>query len=516
MKLTSKFVLFGSFALLAACQQADLTTEEQETLDFKNPNSQAYFEYQSTISVGGEGASEISAFDALTNKLFVVNVEAAEVSVFDISDIHDPQALTSIPITQGNANSVAVYDGKLAVAVEASNKQMPGSIQVYDTQSQSLIANYTVGALPDMVTFSPNGKFIVSANEGEPNDDYTIDPEGSVSIITVDSGEVHTLTFESFNSQEAQLKAQGLRVFGPGATLAQDLEPEYIAIADNSRIAWVSLQENNGMARINLNTKQIEGIFPLGYKDHSLPMNALDASDEDGVTELKNWPVLGMYQPDAIAYAKINGQDLIFSANEGDARDYDGYSEEDRGDDLDLDPAIFMDPSIQDDENLGRLKITTANGDEDGDGLYEKIYCYGGRSFSIWSGTGQLLYDSGNEIGMRTLAAAPERFNFDFGDDPDVDGRSDDKGAEPESVTLLELPGKRFYLFVGLERNSQVLVYDVSNPMQPEFIQLLYHPGDLAPEGVLAIPSKESPTGSDLLIIANEDSGTVSIYENTL
>lgn len=511
MKLTSKLFVFGSLLAVTACQQVDdLTQENQDAIDFKNPNSQAFFEYKNTIQVGGEAASEISAFCSETNKLFVVNVESSEISVFDISDINQPITLSSIPVTNGSPNSVAVHDGLLAVAVEASPKQLPGSIKVYDTDSQQLTASYTVGALPDMVTFSPNGQYIVSANEGEPNDDYTNDPEGSVSIIKTATGAVTTLTFEAFNGQENQLREQGFRIFGPGASVAQDLEPEYVAISDNSSTAWVSLQENNGMAKINLNTKQIEGLYPLGFKDHSLEVNSLDASDKDDIKELKTWPVLGMYQPDAIAYAKINGQDLIFSANEGDARDYDGYSEEERVDDLNLDPSIYA-PSenYQEEENLGRLKTTTANGDTDGDGLVDQIYSYGGRSFSVWSGNGELLYDSGNEIGARTLAETPERFNDD-------DGRSDDKGAEPESVTLLELPGKRFYLFVGLERNDQVLVYDVSNPMQPEFIQILDHAGDEAPEGVLVIPSKESPSGKDLLVISNEDSGTVSIYENSL
>lgn len=511
MKLISKLLFILSILILASCQDTDeLLQTGQESIDFRNQNSQAFFEFKNSIQVGGEGASEISAFCSLTNKLFIVNVLVPEISVYNISDINQPVAEASIPISSGSPNSIAIHKGKLAVAIEASNKQLPGSVKVYDTKSQLLLDSYTVGSLPDMVIFSPNGQFIITANEGEPNDLYTVDPEGSISIITTATQQVTTLTFNDFNGQEAQLKSQGLRIFGPGASLAQDLEPEYVAISDNSSTAWVSLQENNGIARVNLLTKQIEGIFPLGFKDHSLMQNSLDASDADGVKELKTWPVLGMYQPDALAYAKINGMDLIFSANEGDARDYDGYSEEVRVKDLDLDASVY-DPAenYQGNSNLGRLKTTTANGDDDGNGLVEQIYCYGGRSFSIWGANGELLYDSGNEIGARTKLLTEDRFNDD-------DSRSDDKGAEPETVTLLELPGKRFYLFVGLERNDQTLVYDVSNPFSPQFVQILYRAGDEAPEGILAVPAKDSPTGSDLLIISNEDSGTVSIYENIL
>jgi len=209
----------------------------------------------------------------------------------------------------------------------------------------------------------------------------------------------------------------------------------------------------------------------------------------------------------------INGTGYIVTANEGDARDYDGFSEEERADDLLLDPTIFPNAmDLQMDANLGRLEVTTVNGDTDGDGDFDEIVSFGGRSFTIWDDAGNRIYDSGNEIGSRTLALTPDRFNDD-------DGRSDAKGAEPESVAILNLNDERYILFVGLERNDQerndqVLVYDMTNPTAPEFIQLLAHADDEAPEGLLAIPAVDSPSGKDLLLVSNEDSGTVTIYEN--
>src|SRR5690606_8740924 len=158
-----------------------------------------------------------------------------------------------------------------------------------------LVQNYTVGALPDMVMFSPDGKYLVVANEGEPSSDYLTDPNGSISIIEVSSGLVSTLGFDAFNSQLSGLEENGFRVFGPNASLAQDVEPEYVAISYDSKTAWVTLQENNGMAKVNLESKQIEAIYPFGFKDHMLTENMLDASDKDGVTEFKNWPVYGIY-----------------------------------------------------------------------------------------------------------------------------------------------------------------------------------------------------------------------------
>jgi hypothetical protein len=503
MKFRNVMVLAAYSAAFFGCVTDDVNTP------IPIVNTAVNFQYKTTISVGGEGASEISAYDAVSKKLFTVNVESNQISVNNISNLDAPVTETAIDLNAyGSPNSVAVYDGKLAVAVEADTKQNDGKVLVFSTADHSLLKQYTVGALPDMVIFSKDGNLIISANEGEPNDLYTVDPKGTVSIIDLSDDSVTTLDFTSFNAQEAALEAQGFRVFGPNAALAEDVEPEYVAVSADSKTAWVSLQENNGIAKINLTSKTIEAIYPLGYKDYNVVGNEIDGSDKDGVKVLKNWPVLGMYQPDAITAVNINGIEYIFSANEGDSRDYDGFSEEERVDDLTLDETAY--PAISDFQNeinLGRLKTTSTLGDTDNDNDVDVIYSYGARSFSVWSGSGSLVYDSGNSIATETLNATPERFN-------DGDKRSDDKGAEPESVEILNMGDQRYILFVGLERNDQVLVYDVSNPTSPIFLQLLSNAGDEAPEGLLVIPAADSPSGKDLLVVSNEDSGTVSFYEN--
>ncbi|WP_158840796.1 choice-of-anchor I family protein [Polaribacter sp. L3A8] len=502
MKILQKLILVTLLAIVVSCQQ---------TSDPVLPpvNTSVNFQHKTTINIGDEGASEITAFDKTSKKLFTVNVESNEISINNISDLNAPIKETPINLNAyGSPNSVAVFDGKLAIAVENHVKQNLGKVLVFSTADNSLLNEYTVGALPDMVKFSPDGKTIVSANEGEPSDDYTNDPEGSVSIINLENNTVTTLDFTAFNDQEAALESNGFRVFGPNADLAKDVEPEYVAISEDSKTAWVSLQENNGIAKINLATKTIENIYPLGYKDYSLANNSIDASDKDDATQLKNWPVKGIYMPDAIVYVKINGVEYIISANEGDSRDYDGFSEEVRMDDLTLDETIF--PAADDylnKINLGRLKTTTTLGDANNDGKVEELFSYGARSFSIWSANGSLVYDSGNSIATETLALTPDRFN-------DGDKRSDDKGAEPESVEILNLGNERYILFVGLERNDQVLVYDITNPTSPQFLQILSHSGDEAPEGLLVISADDSPTGKDLLVVSNEDSGTITIYEN--
>lgn len=320
-----------------------------------------------------ESAAEIAAYDAASQRLFVVNANSASIEVLDIQNPNNPTKLFEINATDlgGIANSVAVNDGLVAVAVENNDTQQPGLVAFYDIDG-TLLNTVPVGALPDMLTFTPDGQTILVANEGEPNDDYTIDPEGSVSVIDIRAGvanaTVRTADFTAFNGQRQELLDAGLRIFGPNASLAQDVEPEYIAVAPDGDRAFVALQENNAFAVVNIAEARIENIVPFGFKEHSRPENALDASDRDDAINIATYPnLVGMYQPDAIAVYEANGQTFIVTANEGDARDYDGFSEEARIKDITLDPDAFPDFwTVQADENLGRLTITTVNGLSDG------------------------------------------------------------------------------------------------------------------------------------------------------
>ncbi|MGB3777299.1 MAG: choice-of-anchor I family protein [Tunicatimonas sp.] len=457
------------------------------------------------IALGTEGAAEITAYDPTTKKLFVVSNDTdSRIDVVDLHDPANPTLLEAIDITPygGGANSVAVSDGLLAVAVEADPAQDPGLVVFFSTDDLHEVRRVSVGALPDMVTFSPDGRYALSANEGEPSDEYDTDPLGTVSIIDLDHDfAVTTLDFSAFEGQQAHLAKEGLRVFGPGATLAQDLEPEYIAVSEDSRYAWVSLQENNGLARIDLASKTIAEIFPLGFKDYSLSENAIDVSDRDDQIQLNPWPVFGMYQPDAIAAYEVDGVSYVVTANEGDARDYDGFSEEERVEDLALDAHAFPDANkLQQEDQLGRLEITTTLGNTDDDEAYEKLYSYGARSFSIWDGlSGERVYDSGNELEKVVIAAG--RY---------ADGRSDAKGVEPEGVVLGTI-GHQTIAFIGLERVDAVAVYDVTNPFAPQFLQLL-ESGD-APEGLVFVTADDSPNGKSLFIVSSEDDGTVKLFQ---
>lgn len=495
-----------------------------------------------------EGGAEIVDYHAPTHRLFVINADLGGVDVLDVSDPTDPTKVDALDVSGGlegvsSANSVAVAADTVAVAIQAENAQNPGQVGFYDPSTLDLLGTATVGALPDKVTFTPDGQKALVANEGEPNGDYTVDPEGSVSIVDISAGAdaatVSTADFTRFDGMEEQLRDRGIRIFGPDASAAQDFEPEYVTVSNDSSTAWVSLQENNAIAEIDVESATVTELMPLGFKDYSLPGNELDASNEDGGVNLRNWPINGILQPDAIGAYSPDGETYIVTANEGDSRDYDGFSEEAEVADLDLDPDAFDFDSIdgidsvdelQEPENLGAKGVTTTLGDTDDDGRYEEIYVFGGRSFSIFDADGELVFDSGSDFERITAERFPENFNDDNAES-DPDGRSDNKGPEPEGLTLGRI-GDRYYAFVGLERIGGVMAYDVTDPESPVFVDYINErnfsvdideeiaagdapasaAGDLGPEGLDFATVEESPTDDPLVFVGHEISGTTTVF----
>lgn len=494
---------------------------------------------------GAEGASEITAYDPFSRRLFVVNAATKSIDVLDLRDPRAPQRIGNIPVAAfgDSPNSVAVHSGLVAIAVQAAPKTNPGAVVFVEAATLRVLAHVAVGALPDMLTFTPDGLRVLVANEGEPNS-YgqadSVDPEGSVSIITVNRGRtptVATADFRAFIGQEAALRAQGVRIFGPGANAAQDLEPEFIAVAPDGRSAFVTLQENNAVATVDIASARVTAVRPLGSKDHSLARNALDLSNEDGTPNSNDgtpairiapFRVRGLYQPDAIAAFAVGGRTLLVTANEGDARDWPGFNEEVRvrahcaqG----LDPAAFPDAANQlMDSNLGRLLITsTPNAGQTGRnaaGQCTELFSFGARSFSIWDASNlQQVYDSGDEFEQRTRALPNVVFNASHNNNT-LDARSPSKGPEPESVVVAQF-GMRFFAFIGLERVGGVMVYEVTNPAEARFVTYFNGTrnaatGDRGPEGLTFIPAVQSPNGRPLLVVANEVSGTTRVLQINL
>jgi len=573
-------------------------------------------------------AAEIVAFDAESQQIFTVNGMAKAVDVLDARDVFSLKKTGVLDLSgegafadYGSPNSVAVSKGLIAVAVENAEKQSPGWVYFFRAADGGFVKRVVAGALPDMVTFTPDGGKALAANEGEPNADYSIDPEGSISIIEVTDGmpadEATQLGFEAFNrgGPRANELPQGVRIFGnagrtqrnvlelmdeatlavsdaagikkghwvtispdpaaadgeplayqvasvsgtavtftrplddeatytPGeaadatklrvflhdgqSSVAQDLEPEYIAVSADSRTAFVTLQENNAVAVVDLTNNGITAIHALGTKDHSLPGNELDASDSDEAVNIRNWPVQGMYQPDAIATFAAGGETFLVTANEGDARAYDGFTEENAFRDVawgDADgTAILEGADFSDKKGVGDL-VTTVTNDGDRDGRFESRRCFGGRSFSIWTVDGQQVWDSGHDFAVITA----DRYGLQFNNDnkkteDDKDGRSDAKGCEPEAIAVGRV-GESTYAFIGLERMGGIMVYDISSPASPRFVEYVNNrditkqgkdfgdpDGDYGPEGFCFVAAEASPAGVPLLIVGSEVSGTTTVF----
>ena len=551
-------------------------------------------------STYGKSAAEIVQFHKPSNSAFAINGAANQIEVISLAnlpttEVSQPTSDESLNSTAftfhstvmvktsadtekslplGAVNSIAINDNLLAIAVEGEIKQENGAILFYrlnELGEGTFIHAVEAGALPDMVTFTADGKKVLVANEGEPNADYSNDPEGSISVIAIDDGmpaetaatinlstdivfSDDNLAAEDYDTDEKRmslLAAAGVKFAGPtGNTVAKDLEPEYITAAQDGDTAYVSLQENNAIGIINLEDMTIE-VKALGYKDWG--KYQLDFSNKDEMPSFKSIQGLyGMYQPDTIASYSWNGSTFILSANEGDAREYDAYSEEVRVKDIidpdELNKTLSTELQSQYDASggknyLGRLKVTTALGDADDNGEFEKLFAYGARSFSIWDKNANLVFDSGDDFGKISSAVLGDNFNAAHTKNKG-DNRSDDKGGEPEAIEVGEISG-RVYAFIAQERAGDLFVYDVTNPFNATFVSHynnrnfaidfeldddLADPcdtnegmncdnvdmaGDLGPESIKFIPAVDSPNGNALLIIGNEVSGTVTVYQVT-
>lgn len=495
------------------------------------PNNELKLNLLSSFSNGTEGtnSAEIVDFDPTTDKLYIANSIGAKMDIVDFSNPSTPALLNSISITPyGNINSLTVHNGVVACAVENPNPQSNGNIVFFD-ENGTFISQVPVGAMPDMITFNNDYTKVLVACEGEPKSDYSIDPEGSVGIVDVTGGypsltaaNVTMVNFQSFNGQEASLRSQGIRIFGPGSSVAQDFEPEYITLSEDNSTAYVSLQENNAMAVINIATGTVSDIRPLGTMNYANGNSGLDASDQTAGVFIGSAPIKGLFMPDALAHASIAGTEYIFSANEGDAREYTAITEVTRLSAASLDASIPDQNILKHNQFLGRINVTKASGDTDNDGDIDDIHVFGTRSFSIWNAqTGTLVFDSKDLLEQITAnhPTLSGLFNASNSSGAAVSkNRSDDKGPEPEGVATAFINGNH-YLFVSLERVGGVMVFNVDIPSSPVYVgyynnrSVATNGPDRGAEGIIIIRKEDSPTGNDIVILANEISSTLSIFD---
>ena len=576
-------ILLAGTTILSGCVDDGVNGEDasQQTINLSQIAT-----YES--GVFDESAAEIVTYDSVNNRTYVVNANNKKVDVLDNSNISTPVLQTSLDLgadfatagitgTVGDANSVDLYNGLLAVAVAADSKTDNGWVAFYKASDLTFISAVQVGALPDMVKFSHDGSVVMAAIEGEPSDDYLIDPEGQVAMIDISwdganlNTNLTTIGFTDFNvdgTRHAELPTSKMVLDGYSATttdnkatVAQSFEPEYVAFNSDDSKAYVSLQENNAIAVIDIAAKSVDKIIGLGFKDHSIPGNEMDASQKDGVN-IQNWPVMGMYMPDTIASMEYQGKSYILTANEGDdrqdwldnvvdqtgcenagyffgddgdgARCIDAFSAKDFYDadnvtlvDSEGNPFAETNGGFGEDNELRRLKFSyhttlAMNGGTE----FTSLYAYGGRSFSIYDAeTGQQVFDSANDFEVMTANIYGDDFNNDNAENTG-DDRSDNKGPEPEALTVGVINGQT-YAFVGLERMGGIMVYNVSNPYSPDFVQYINNrdvtvdndtleaggAGDLGPEGFNFVNAENSPNGKPMLVVGNEVSGTTTYYE---
>lgn len=496
------------------------------------PNKDIELTYVRSFDPSGTNSStcEIVVYDSASKKLFTTSAVAGFLDVIDFSDPTDPEVLQSIDMNvYGGVTSVAVKNGIVAVASPNADEHLDGSVVFFNTDG-TFIKQVTVGALPDNISFTPDGTKVLTANEGQPNSDYTIDPEGSVSIIDVTGGvanltqnNVTTLLFTAYNSQETALIASGVRKLKLSSSLSKDFEPEYITTSADSKKAWVTLQENNAIAEINLENNSIADVWALGTKDMNAVSNGFDISDNNGEILIANWPIKTYYMPDAVANYSVNGINYIVTANEGDEKEYTGFVERTTvgAASYELDATAYPQAAIlKKAYNAGRFRVTSFDGKNEAGTAYNQMYAVGSRSFSIFNAdTKEIVFDSGDDFEMYTAStpSISQLFNSDH-EDNSLKSRSRAKGPEPEGVTVAEIAGRAF-AFISLERVGGVMVYDVTDPTNVKFVDynnsrsVSAYEGDHGPEGITYIKAADSPNGKDYIIVANEISGTLTIFE---
>ncbi|TYP76430.1 choice-of-anchor I family protein [Paenibacillus methanolicus] len=496
-------------------------------------------EYSVGTTNADGGVAEIVKYNADNGKFYLVNGSGNPPSL-EIVKLEADGKLTherTIEVkalsetdgfAYGDLTSVDVNTAvdRIFVAVQEAGAAKAGKILELDYDG-NLVKAYDSGIQPDMVKSTPDGRYVLTANEGEPRTSK-IDPEGGVTIVDRQAGTSSQAKFDKPAIIDESVHIRGTsetgQILGEGRNehAVFDLEPEYITLSADNKIAYISLQENNAIAVLDIATKEFTAVKGLGFKDWSDPANVIDVA-KDKTIKLENVPFKGMYMPDGLASFSAGDKTYILSANEGDVTEWEdreeGTPDRKNGKKLSavkgsLDPNSEAAKFLNGKTAYDGIEVATDMGNDG-------VYMFGGRSFSIWDAStlGQ-VYDSGSEFEQITAQRLPDRFNAS-NDDVELDSRSAKKGPEPEDIKAGKV-GSRTIAFVGLERVGGIMAYDVTDPAKPvfanytntrEFNSAKAEDTDTAPEGIEFIPAENSPTGRPLLLVAYEVGGRVSVLE---
>jgi len=477
--------------------------------------------------------AEISAYMPEKKVLFVVGGENV-MEVVSLADPANPKKVSEVKLP-GGASSVTVHGNLVAVSLLNNPEWKMGHVQVMRyNKGIEVIGLHELCYMPDMITFTPDGKNLLVACEGSPDETFTEDPEGGIGVLSIAPTanakpekvakawarpQKSVVGFDSLDS--LSLMSKGVRKTGV-KSFAQSLEPEYITVSEDSRTAWISLQENNALVKFDVESKKILDVFPLAYVDHSMPGFGLDVRKNKNI-EIKNYPLRGLRQPDGIASFTVNGKTFVLTANEGaPVNDYKAWTDVTTPMMLmqqgKLDPSVFTPEVLEELKNLSVSNLENCNvaPDKTANGKCPYMYSFGTRSISIFDGaSGHLMWDSGDVFEKTIAKVAPDYFNWNSKKSKvKMDARSEDKGCEPENVTTGAIGDKR-YAFVGLERTSGIAVFDITgveNGNAPKIVDYYLDPKDRGPEGTLFIPAEKSPNGEPLLIVGYEYSKTLAVY----
>lgn len=514
-------ILTGLLTLSMISSTAMTTLNAQDNRSSFNNTMHEIANYNTNAGADGDGGvAEIVKYNKYNQTMYLVSGKTQSVHIVNLNNVNSNSnttleatktvTLESIGINDaGDITSVDVSpDGKeIAIAIQHKDYDKNGYIARFDANGQ-LINIHEAGIQPDMITYSPDGSLILTANEGEPRQGYeagTVDPKGSITALDTNTNQSYDIDFTAFDSAEsrAALVADNV-IIKKDTAPSVDFEPEYITISNDSLTAYVTLQEANSIATIDLTTKQVTRVDSLGFKDYSSGDNKVDLYKKDDAINITNTDeFLGIYMPDGISSYEVDGKTYLLTANEGDSREWGDYINE-----------------VEEKYGESESKIVTLNTDDyDGFDDLSKKYLFGGRSFSIIdASTMTMVSDSNGEFEEITAKLLPEYFNCS-NDDISFEDRSGKKGPEPEDIKTMIIDGK-VMAFIGLERIGGVMMYDVSDPTNPAYVDYLNLrdfsddiSGSVSPEGLCTVSAKDSPTNKPMLIIANEVSGDVNVVE---
>jgi DNA-binding beta-propeller fold protein YncE len=418
-------------------------------------------EFVEIASLDVDGNAEILAVSADGRLLVHTNAKRRTVDVVDLSNPEQPATLSRVSLP-GEPTSVGLSeDGLWALAtvhVKRAKKgkkppdlRLPGVLAVIDLRDPTAAQVASIIGIdnhPDSIAVTSNGDDLVAviAIENEPvwvKDDVVVDEDDSADATDISyPGVIQIVTLNPAAPRNWGITTLELsaKLLNNALLLASDdPQPEFVALSPGRHMAAVSLQENNGIVLVDLSTPEISSVFNLG----SVVNRLADLTNNKKISMTENYPgdakdhaLAGVRTPDAIAFTP-DGQYLL-SADEGEA-------------------------------------VMT-----------------GGRGFSIWSLTGEFVWDDGGEIERRAVEMSMY-----------PDDRSGKKGVEIEGITAARF-GSRDFAFAVSETGSFMVVYDISNPYEPRFVQML--PTGSGPESVATVPAL------NLIIVAAEESGTLTVF----